>query len=395
MEERSLRVLPSEKTFFTKITSTISKLLVPTKVGINGIMITMKRSSLLKAYENYKEAENSGTSEKMDVIINRYEEAYSLYLESIDKYIMDSVYKKVKNGVASNFEKEALSKYYTITQLKETEYLEYKHKKQKYLLELDYETISESNKEKVLNKYLPFYIEKQDYLYKGILKNYSIQLADNLSSKLQSKDEIYNKIFDIIEEYVNNILPLKKDISNKNLEKEKNEYEQYAVGKLDEKDIIEKNRILLGISREIFTHSLPLIAAEQCYVRLLKQTRNLIVNGLKSKQEKTYKMLIKIIEDYNVKLLSTKVYWDKPEKRDDYKKFWNKYKNIKKKKEKEILKIKYYLIELNRRKKDYLKIIKMYKEKLVKAGAMKEFKNSCKTIQGKYTGSVIKNKCMK
>lgn len=137
MEERSLRVLPSEKTFFTKITSTISKLLVPTKVGINGIMITMKRSSLLKAYENYKEAENSGTSEKMDVIINRYEEAYSLYLESIDKYIMDSVYKKVKNGVASNFEKEALSKYYTITQLKETEYLEYKHKKQKYLLELE------------------------------------------------------------------------------------------------------------------------------------------------------------------------------------------------------------------------------------------------------------------
>ena len=308
---------------------------------------------------------------------------------------MDSVYKKVKNGVASNFEKEALSKYYTITQLKETEYLEYKHKKQKYLLELDYETISESNKEKVLNKYLPFYIEKQDYLYKGILKNYSIQLADNLSSKLQSKDEIYNKIFDIIEEYVNNILPLKKDISNKNLEKEKNEYEQYAVGKLDEKDIIEKNRILLGISREIFTHSLPLIAAEQCYVRLLKQTRNLIVNGLKSKQEKTYKMLIKIIEDYNVKLLSTKVYWDKPEKRDDYKKFWNKYKNIKNDKEKEILFIKYDLIALNRSKKDYSKIIKMYKEKLVKAGAMKEFKNSCKTIQGKYTGSVIKNKCMK
>ena len=34
--------------------------------------------------------------------------------------------------------------------------------------------------------------------HKGILKNYSIQLADNLSSKLQSKDEIYNKIFDII-----------------------------------------------------------------------------------------------------------------------------------------------------------------------------------------------------
>ena len=34
-----------------------------------------------------------------------------------------------------------------------------------------------------------------DSLYKGLLKNYSVQLADTVSSKLESIDNIYNKIF--------------------------------------------------------------------------------------------------------------------------------------------------------------------------------------------------------
>ena len=39
MEERSLRIYDSEKTFFSKITNTISKLLIPTRIGINGMLI--------------------------------------------------------------------------------------------------------------------------------------------------------------------------------------------------------------------------------------------------------------------------------------------------------------------------------------------------------------------
>ena len=66
---------------------------------------------------------------------------YALYLESIDKYIMDSIYKKVKNDSATSFEKNALSQYYNVIHLKEKQYLEYKYRKQKYLLELDYESI--------------------------------------------------------------------------------------------------------------------------------------------------------------------------------------------------------------------------------------------------------------
>ena len=38
-------------------------------------------------------------------------------------------------------------------------------------------------------------------------------------------------------------------------------------------------------------------------------------------------MLINLFEDYNVKLLSTKVYWENPKEREEFKTFWN---NIKK-----------------------------------------------------------------
>ena len=57
MEERSLRIYDSEKTFFSKITNTISKLLIPTRIGINGMLISIKRNNILKVYENLHSTE--------------------------------------------------------------------------------------------------------------------------------------------------------------------------------------------------------------------------------------------------------------------------------------------------------------------------------------------------
>ena len=394
MEERGLKVLENDKRFFKKIGSTISKLLIPTRLGINGMMISMKRNSLLKAYQNYIEED---ISDRKEALLNRYEEAFSLYLESIDKYIMDSIYKKVKNSTASNFEENALSMYYEITHLKETEYMEYKYRKQKYLLEIDYETVKLSGKEKLHAKYIAFYVDKMDSLYKGILKNYSIKLADSGKVGERTKKETFNKIFETLEEYIDNILPIKIGLDSENTLKEiledYDKFKNYEVGKLDKKDNIEKKVILLGISRKLFTHSLPLVVAEQCYIELIKETRNLVViSPNENKKEKAYQMLLQIIEDYNVKLLSTKVYWDKPNKREEYKDFWDKYKKIEKiksKKEsqklKEILFIQNDLKALNSNKLKYKDIIKFYKRKLVSFGVMKELKNSAKTLNVKYT----------
>ena len=192
MEERSLRVY-QEKTFFSKISNTLTKLLTPTKVGINGVLISIKRNNALKNFEIYKENEDIEDQTKLEAITKKYEDIYALYLESIDKYIMDSIYKKVKNDTASDFEKNALSQYYAIVHLKETEYLEYKYKKQMYLLNLDYETVDNLNKPALSERYKFLYSSQMESLYKGLLKHYSIKLADNLTPG--AKDEVFNKIF--------------------------------------------------------------------------------------------------------------------------------------------------------------------------------------------------------
>ena len=388
MEERSLRVY-TDKTFFTRITSTLTKMLIPTKIGINTIAISMKRNNILKYYEAYINAEDN----KKDSAEKKYEESYSLYLEAIDKYVMDSIYKKVKNDTASDFEKDALSKYYNIIKLKDNEYLEYKYKKQQYLLELDYQTVNENNKEKVIARYTNFYIAKVDSLYKGLLKYFSIKLADNVSS--QTRDMIYEKIFACLEEYISTILPIKMKVDNngvyKEIVEEYENFDNYSVGKLDQNEAIEKRMILIALSRKLFTHSLPLTVSEQCYIKLLKDLRSLIVDTkVAKKREKAYSLLIKLIEEYNDKLLSTKVYWDKPEKKEQQKVFWNKYKELDKIKnneeeylrQKQILFIKEDLREVYADENKYYKIIQFYKNKLAELGKMKKLKNSCKTIKG-------------
>lgn len=394
MEERSLRVLQADTTFFSKISTTISKLLVPTKVGINGMLISIKRNNVLKSYEAMQEKKDILEADKKELLTKKYEDTYALYLEAIDKYVMDSIYTKVKNNNASDFEKNALSKYYEITSLKEKEYIEYKHRKQKYLLELDFEGIRLNNKTKLYDRYVSFYIAKIDVLYKAILKNYSVKLSDTLSSKLISREKVYEKIFKTLEEYIDDVMPIKIEKEKEKCKEVLEDYDKlegFKVGKLDEINYMEKNMMLLGISRKLFTHSLPLIVAEQCYIELLKKTRNLIVNAKsEDKREEVYALLIKLIEDYNIKLLSTKIYWERPQDRAEYKAFWDTYKNITDNKEKEILFIKEDLKRLNKSKNDYSNIIKLYKQRLVSLGALREIKNSVKTITGRFVKKCVK-----
>ena len=394
MEEKSLRIYETEKTFFGKVSDKLSKLLIPTRVGVNGILINMKRNSLLKAYENYTANLRNENEDKKAIATKKYEDAFTLYLEAIDKNIMDSVYKKVKSDSASEYEKAALSKYYLIAGLKETEYGEYKYRKQKYLLELDYEGLRFSEKNKILDKYKGFYCSKMESLYKGIIKHYSVKLTEHLAPT--EKAEVYEKIFITLEEYISNIFPLKIIDNDSKVYKELSvEYERYSVGKLDQAEVIEKNMILLGISRKLFTHSLPLVVAEQCYIKLLKDTRALIVDTrIPKKREKAYELLLNLIDEYNLKVLSTKVYWDKPKSRNTYKKFWTKYQQIvtlkevdeeEYKKQREILFISSDLKEVYKNVNKYCKIIKFYKDRLVELGVMKKLPNKCKTLKGKYT----------
>ena len=395
MEERSLRVVGTDKTFFNKITNTLTKLLIPTQIGFNGIRISMKRNVVIKAYEAL--TAESVEIENKDELEKKYEDAYTAYLEALDKFVLDTIYMKVKNNTATQFESTALSQYYGIVQLKENEYNEYKYRKQKYLLELDNESVRNTGKEKLVEKYNKFYVSKQDTLYKGILKNYSIKLADTTNVYDSSKEWIYIKIFSTLEDYIQNILPLKQVDSK--IEPIVKEYERFSVGKLDTRDNIEKNMILLKISRNLFTHSLPLVVAEQCYMKLIKDARCLVQDTkIAAKREKAYTMVLNLLENYNVELLATKVYWENNKEREEFKKFYDKYQQVEKLKdrdfikyvkEKEILFIKNDLSKIRNEKTDYSRLIKYYKRRLVDYGVMKEIKLG-KGTQKIYIGKTIK-----
>lgn len=383
MAERSLKVLDTNKTFFGKISNTLSKLLVPTKIGINGFVITLKRNNLLKSYENYTNLPNHIEDSKKESLLNKYEEAYSLYLEAIDKHIMDTVYKKVKVGSASEFEKTAMSDYYLITNLKNTDYNEYKYRKQKYLIELDYESLKVSDKTKILNRYNGFYLSKMDVFYKGILKNYSVSLAESTKKAESDKNKVFYNIFTTLDEYMKNIMPLKFEADKKGsynkIKDDYDNYERFEVGKLSEKDEIEKKILLLNMSRVVFTHSLPLVAAEQCYEKLIEDSRESIINASNDKRkEEVYTLLLDILDEYDKKLLSTKIYWEDLTEREKFKTFWELYSKKESDKDKEILLIRRELSIVNSKEgKD--KLVKFYKDKLVKFGVMRSIKNSAKT----------------
>ena len=373
MEQRSLRVVETDKTFFSKLSSTISKILIPTRVGLNGVMISIKRNSLIKAYNNYLE---KGTEENS----KKYEDSYALYLEAIDKYIMDSLYKKVKSNTATNFERDAIAKYYFVVSLKNKNYLEYKYKKQEYLLRIDYETVSNMKNQKVVNNYKNFYVAKMDTLYKGLLKNYSVAISDDVH---QDSEEAYKKIFETLEKYIMEILPIKIEFGDDTAKEEYEEFLHTTVGKLDERDKIMQKVELLGVSRKIFIHSLPLAATERCYMYLLKQVRNIIKDSKnETKREQAYETLFEVMEDYNVKILSTKVYWDRPEERQAYKNFWEKYEKAKDDaNKKQILLLKQDLKELKKLRRENIAIIELHKQKLTKMGVIKTIGTSAKTYK--------------
>ncbi len=58
---------------------------------------------------------------------------------------------------------------------------------------------------------------------------------------------------------------------------------------------------------------------------------------MQESKKKAYGLLINIIDDYNLRLLSTKIYWDRPQDREEYKKFYAKYSKINELKERDYM----------------------------------------------------------
>ncbi len=375
---------------FKRFTKALNLFLLPSKINFNSYQISKRRKQLVKAYDLYHNTITVEDAKKKEKALENFDNIYAEYLENIDKYIMDSIRKKVMTGKASEFEKNALMQYHKVAVAKDDEYIEYKFKKQKFLLELDYnKMVEEDRPSKYDNRFKEIYVEKQDRLYKGILKNYSVKITDDRMSQKISNIQVYLNIFATIEEYLNKIIPIKFEIEGesnyKDILKEYDQFTVYSVGKLDEKAFLEKNMLLLSISRSLFTHSLPLVVAEQCYEKLLRDTRLLLVNtSNKYKKEKAYKMLLMLIEEFNVKLLSVKIYWDDKREREINKKFWESYTAAETEKDKEI----YILLEELRKlktdnSKKMVELKKIYRNKLSEYGVLKIINGIDRSLKNK------------
>lgn len=275
-KSKTLKIITTNTNFIGRVASTIRNILVPTKIGMNSFLISMKRRAYIKADKLLEKIKSVPSKTQREEAERRYNTAYEEYLEAVDKYIMDSIYAKVRTDRANKIEKKALADYYKINTNKSEQYEEYKCKKQLFLLALDYKLLKVSGK-KIDEKYEEIFALKSTKIYRNLLKNYSVRLADNRLVSIEKKNSIYMEIFRCLAEYVKEILPLEMKHSKVNkyakIQGEIDKYNSY-LGKLDEKDNLERTIILLNLSRTLFTHSLPMPIIEECFRKTFKRYKN-------------------------------------------------------------------------------------------------------------------------
>ena len=172
------------------------------------------------------------------------------------------------------------------------------------------------------------------------------------------------EIFRCLAEYVKEILPLEMKHSKVNkyakIQGEIDKYNSY-LGKLDEKDNLERTIILLNLSRTLFTHSLPMPIIEECFGKLLRDTRILLMKAeVKAKKEKIFSMIKTIIVELHQSVLESKIYWENKEEKKIQMDFWKKYQEAETEKDKDIQIIIKELKELKKDKKIRERALRKY-----------------------------------
>lgn len=391
MPELQLKVVRNtEEGVLGRAIFNFNKMLYSSSGGLYSLIINSKRNSLIKTYFSYLNYSKIPEENKRNNIEQRYRKAYDNYLNTLEKYITETIYNKVQKKAATLNENKIMSQYYEISALKGNEYVEYKHKRQVLLLEMDWDIVMTTKHNSFVDRYKTFYADVMEQLYKAIMRHYAILLTDFKNTD----DSKYKKIYDLIESYIKLVLPYTKEIDTK--EEIINAYKKYvmSIDTYAKKTYneIKKNLILLELSRKLFIYSLPMIAAEECYIKLMKEARNNIANTfIEADKYEIYQLLLDIIESYNVNVLSQKVYWDSPIIREDYNKFWDKFKELKKlervdydeyKRKREILFITYDMKLLNKSKKKYEEVKKYYRERMKQIHGFRKLKNRYKNING-------------
>ena len=176
----SIELYKPNNSTLNKLSRFFLKMPIKPKEGLTSININHKRNSMIKKFKIL--VENKNDQEKF----NNY---FNLYIEALNDCMMNKIYKRVKLEIANEYEKNILSEYYYILKLKEEHYDEYNCRKQKFLMNLDYENI-ESDK-KIFDDFKIVYKYNINKIYSKLLN------LKNTENDVESNEYILN----IIKEY--------------------------------------------------------------------------------------------------------------------------------------------------------------------------------------------------
>ncbi len=393
MAELQLKVVKNtDKGIFGKAINNFNKIFYSSGGNFFNIVMNTKRSSLLKAYSNAEDIKSLKSESKQKAVSEKYEKAFENYLNTIERYITETVYTRVKKKVSNLKENQLLSEYYEINALKGNEYCEYRYRIQLMLLHIDWETVISTKSDIFINKYKKFYVGVVGQLYKSIMRHYAIQITNTPGEK----EKVFEKIYSLTENYIQDFLPyLEQSDENKLIvEAYKNYVEKIDTFARKDFNDIKRELHLLELSKKIFVYSLPTLAAEECYLSIMEKARTIISNTYISADKfETYCLLLDVIESYNYNVLSQKVVWDNDEEKEKYKEFWNQFLEYKKlenidydeyKRLREVLFITREIKQIKKTSKDYGQLLTYYRERMRQQKGLRILKNSTRKISGKW-----------
>ncbi len=383
-EQVSLKLAKkTEEGIFGKAISNIGKAVYSSGSNLYTFFIATKRNSVLKHFEANAKTSQIVDEKKRKAVEAKYQKAYENYKMALERYITETIYHKMQKKISTLEEDRRMASYYEVNSLKGIDHVSYEKRLQILLLNMEWEMLSNSKNEKFLKRYRTFYVCQMEELYKALMRHAAVLLAN---AKEGDKDR-YEQIYQIIKEYIQTVLPYKEDTKEKTEALET--YQKYVenVDDFSKKEYIQSSKkiTLLSLGRTLFHYSLPTVAIEQCYLFLMDELRTSLSNYfLEADKFEAYQVLLNAMEEYTDQVLVQKSYWTKPMEEEEFKKFYEKWSELKKlaridyddyKKQREILFITRDLQYMNQKKLKLEEVRKYYHERRLTLHALRNFSN--------------------
>ena len=382
----------ADETLWGKAITNIGRVVYSSSFSIYTLLISRRRSSVMKAYQNYIRSNNCTDSKKRDIIQEKYKKAYASYISTLDRYITENIYTKMQKNAATVDEQHIMSKYYAVNKYKGEDEVEHRIELELLVLNMDWEGVQSSKSDTYLERYKEFYLYNVEELYKAQMRHNAVVLAN---AKQGDRDQ-YEKIYSIIDTYIKEALPVFPECSEYN--QIIKDYKKYitAIDAYEKKDFLElrKRLTLLGFSNTLFEFSFPAGAREQCYLEILEIARILLTNYYTDAEKyAVYEVILDTLEEYIDNVLAYKSYWPSEAEKREYVALEEKWVIMKKLaridydcylRQREVLFINYDLKAMKRAKINLPEVKDYYRERLIIRHALREIKNKAKLIQGNF-----------